>query len=93
MANARAKGRPVAPLVLSAEERERLKEIRSAVHENKLGDPSRVTDEDYAWFTDHPGIWVWEEDSRILGFSAGDTRDGDDLGIVSPSCAVGGPIC
>jgi GNAT superfamily N-acetyltransferase len=58
------------------EERERLKEIRSAVHENKLGDPSRVTDEDYAWFTDHPGIWVWEEDGRILGFSAGDTRDG-----------------
>jgi len=75
------------------EERDCLSEIRFAVQENKLGDPGAVTDAHYAWFTAHPGIWVWEEDSRILGFSAGDTRDGDDLGIVSPSCAVGGPIC
>src|SRR5215813_7752095 len=58
------------------EERERLKEIRSAVRENRLGDPSRVTDQDYAWFIEHPGIWVWDEDGRILGLAAGDTRDG-----------------
>ena len=39
-------------------------------------DPSRVTDADYQWFSDNPGIWVWEQDGRILGFSAADTRDG-----------------
>jgi GNAT superfamily N-acetyltransferase len=58
------------------EERDRISEIRFAVHENKLGDPTAVTDADYAGFTEHPGIWVWEEDGRILGFSAADTRDG-----------------
>ena len=51
-------------------------EIRFAVRENRLGDPSRVTDADYHWFTENPGIWVWEEDGHILGFSAADTRDG-----------------
>ena len=23
-----------------------------------------------------PGIWLWEEDGKVLGFSAADTRDG-----------------
>ena len=58
------------------EERSRISEIRFAVRENKLLDPSRVTDADYHWFSDNPGIWVWEEDGSILGFSAADTRDG-----------------
>ena len=58
------------------EEHTRLKEIRFAVQENRLGDPSRVTDADYHWFAENPGIWVWEEEGRILGFSAADTRDG-----------------
>jgi GNAT superfamily N-acetyltransferase len=58
------------------EERPRISEIRFAVRENRLLDPSRVTDADYHWFAENPGIWVWEEDSRILGFSAADTRDG-----------------
>ena len=58
------------------EERPRITEIRLAVRENQLLDPSRVTDADYQWFSDNPGIWVWEEDGRILGFSAADTRDG-----------------
>src|SRR4029453_18438839 len=58
------------------EERPRVMEIRFAVRENRLGDPSRVTDADYQWFSENPGIWVWEEDGRILGFSAADTRDG-----------------
>jgi hypothetical protein len=35
-----------------------------------------MTDADYAWFAAHPGIWIWEEDGQILGFSAGGTRDG-----------------
>ena len=58
------------------EERPRITEIRLAVRENQLLDPSRVTDADYQWFSENPGIWVWEEDGRILGFSAADTRDG-----------------
>ena len=58
------------------EERPRISEIRFAVRENQLLDPSRVTDADYHWFSENPGIWVWEEDGHILGFSAADTRDG-----------------
>jgi GNAT superfamily N-acetyltransferase len=46
-----------------------------------------VTDEDYAWFEEHPGIWVWEEGGQILGFSAGDTRDGTIWALfVDPAC-------
>ena len=55
----------------------RLKEIRGAVRENKLRDPSRVTTDDICWFIDNPGIFVWEEDGRIVGFSAADPRDGN----------------
>src|SRR3977135_2491285 len=58
------------------DERERITEIRFAVQENRLDDPTLVTDEDHACFEEHPGIWVWEEGGHILGFSAGDTRDG-----------------
>jgi hypothetical protein len=58
------------------DERERVTEIRFAVQENRLDDPTLVTDEDYAWFEEHPGIWVWEEGGQILGFPADDTRDG-----------------
>jgi GNAT superfamily N-acetyltransferase len=58
------------------DERERITEIRFAVQENRLADPTLVTDEDYAWFEEYPGIWVWEEGGQIMGFSAADTRDG-----------------
>ena len=54
----------------------RVTEIRNCVKENVLLDPSRVTVEDYKWFEQNPGVWVWEEDGVILGFSAADTRDG-----------------
>lgn len=54
----------------------RVTEIRMAVTENILWNPGRVTIEDYVWFRDNPGVWVWEEDGNILGFSAADTRDG-----------------
>src|SRR5258705_2931775 len=69
------------------DERERITEIRFAVQENRLDDPTLVTDEDYAWFEEHPGIWVWEEGGQILGFSAGDTRDGTIWALfVDPAC-------
>jgi GNAT superfamily N-acetyltransferase len=69
------------------DERDRITEIRFAVQENQLSDQSLVTDEDYAWFEEHPGIWVWDEDGKILGFSAGDTRDGTIWALfVDPAC-------
>lgn len=55
----------------------RLQEIRGAVRENKLRDPSRVPLEHYHWFIDNPGIFVWEEDGKIVGFSQADPRDGN----------------
>jgi GNAT superfamily N-acetyltransferase len=58
------------------EDHARVTEIRNSVTENVLSDPSRVTVEMYKWFEQNPGIWLWEEDGRILGFSAADTRDG-----------------
>jgi GNAT superfamily N-acetyltransferase len=57
-------------------DRERISEIRSAVKENILRDRSRVTPEMITWFLENPGIWLWEEDGKVLGFSAADTRDG-----------------
>jgi GNAT superfamily N-acetyltransferase len=54
----------------------RIHEIRFAVHENKLSDPSFVTQEDVVWFIENPGIWVWDEGGHVIGFSAGDPRDG-----------------
>ena len=55
----------------------RITEIRNAVTENVLGEASRAAvDGDYPWFRDHPGVWLWEEDGVILGFSAADTRNG-----------------
>ena len=51
-------------------------QIRQAVRENRLVDPGSVTAEDYAGFITHSEIWVWTEQGRILGFAAGDTRDG-----------------
>jgi GNAT superfamily N-acetyltransferase len=71
------------------DERDRISEIRFAVKENQLGDPSRVTDADYVWFTDNPGIWVWEEDGEILGFSAADTRDGTIWALFIDPCHEG----
>jgi GNAT superfamily N-acetyltransferase len=51
-------------------------EIRAGVRENRLRDPSRVTVEDVCWFVDSPGIFVWIEDGKIVGFSAADPRNG-----------------
>ena len=54
----------------------RISDIRNAVGENRLRDPSRVTVEDVHWFIDNPGLFVWEQDGTIVGFSAADPRDG-----------------
>jgi GNAT superfamily N-acetyltransferase len=54
----------------------RITAIRATVRENKLRDPARVTVADLRWFIDNPGVFVWEEDGVIAGFSAADPRDG-----------------
>jgi len=54
----------------------RIVEIRAAVRENKLRDPARVTIEDICWFVDNPGIFVWMENAKVVGFSAAGPRDG-----------------
>jgi GNAT superfamily N-acetyltransferase len=59
------------------EDHARVTEIRNAVTENVLSEASRdAVDHDYPWFRDIPGVWLWEEDGVILGFSAADTRNG-----------------
>jgi ribosomal protein S18 acetylase RimI-like enzyme len=52
-----------------------VKHIRETVTENTVN-PARVSDTDYEWFVEHGPIWVCESDAEILGFSAGDPRDG-----------------
>src|SRR5262245_34634368 len=39
----------------------RLIEIRGAVRENRLSDPSRVTLADYSWHIAHAPVYVWED--------------------------------
>ena len=55
----------------------RIFEIRNSVRENRLTDPSRVTEADAVWFIDNAALWVWEEaDGSVTGFSGSDPRDG-----------------
>jgi GNAT superfamily N-acetyltransferase len=54
----------------------RMVELRGAVHENRLGDPTRVTLADYMWFIDNAAIHIWDVGDTIRGLSAGDLRDG-----------------
>jgi len=51
-------------------------DIRAGVRENRLRDPSLVTVADVCWFVENPGLFVWVEDSKIVGFSAADPRNG-----------------
>jgi GNAT superfamily N-acetyltransferase len=54
----------------------RMMRIRSDVRENVLSDPDKATQANYARFIREGEIWVWKEDGHILGFSAGDERNG-----------------
>jgi GNAT superfamily N-acetyltransferase len=59
-----------------ADDIDRLIEIRGAVGENRLSDPSSVTRSDYERFVEHGRVWISETDGRVTGFSASDERDG-----------------
>ncbi len=62
--------RPAVPTDIPA-----LKQVRLSVRENILN-PARVSDADIDWFVRHGPVWVWEEGAEVVGFSAGDPRDG-----------------
>ena len=54
----------------------RIFEIRNAVGENRLSDPSRVTEADTVRFIDNGALWVWQEaDGLVTGFSGSDRCD------------------
>lgn len=59
----------------------RIMEIRAGVRENRLRDPSRVTVEDVRWFVDNPGVFVWVEETTIVGFSTADPRNGNIVAL------------
>ncbi len=52
-----------------------LMRIRLSVRENRFN-PARVSPADVVWFVENGPVWVWEEAGAILGFSAGDPRNG-----------------
>jgi GNAT superfamily N-acetyltransferase len=54
----------------------RIFEVRDAVRENRLSDPSLVTVADVYWHITNSPIHVWDDVGVIKGFSAGDPRDG-----------------
>lgn len=60
---------------------DRLIQIRGAVHENRLGDPSSVTRGDYDDFVGRGLVWAAEAGAVIAGFAAGDDRDGTVWGL------------
>ncbi len=54
---------------------DRLVEIRGAVTENRLSDPTSVNHADYEDFVRRGRVWVREVGQTIIGFSASDDRD------------------
>jgi GNAT superfamily N-acetyltransferase len=66
----------------------RVSEIRFAVRENRPSNTAviAVIAELVDWLFDNSTIWVWEQDGRIQGFSAADSRDGSICALfVHPS--------
>ena len=50
-----------------------MRKLRLSVRENRLRDPSRVTEAHYAPYVSEPGAsWVVEEQHRIVGFGIAD---------------------
>ena len=55
---------------------QRITEIRSAVRENQLQQSSGAVEKTAMWLIDMSMFWVWEENGKIVAFSAADPRDG-----------------
>jgi len=54
----------------------RIFEIRDSVGENRLSDPSLVTDLEVRRGIREGALWVCQEGSAVTGFSGADSRDG-----------------
>ncbi len=70
----------------------RLREIRASVTENRLSDPSEITDEIVVWHLEHAPFYVWEQEGTVLGFCAGDPRDGSIWSLFVDPAAEGQSI-
>ena len=44
--------------------------IRLSVRQNRLSDPSRISEQDYAPFVDQRSAWVAERSGTLIGFAA-----------------------
>jgi len=55
----------------------RIFEIRDTVGEDRLSDPSAVTETDAVRFIEQGALWVWREaDGLVTGFCGSDKRNG-----------------
>ena len=54
----------------------RIRTIRMGVRENILSDPSKVTDEDVAWYRDNAIFLVAEDAGEIAGFACANHQTG-----------------
>jgi GNAT superfamily N-acetyltransferase len=54
----------------------RIRAIRMGVRENILSDPSKVTDEDVAWYRDNAIFLVAEDAGEIAGFACANHQTG-----------------
>lgn len=67
----------------------RIREIRATVRENRLCDPSEITDDIVVWHMQNAPFYVWEQDGMVLGFCAGDPRDGSIWALFVDPAAEG----
>lgn len=60
----------------AAADEPRIRTIRMGVRENILSDPSKVTDEDVAWYRDNAIFLVAEDAGEIAGFACANHQTG-----------------
>lgn len=57
-------------------DRPRIWQIRNGVNENRLSDPSVVSDEEVDWYQEHAVFLVAEEAGEVVGFACGNHQTG-----------------
>jgi GNAT superfamily N-acetyltransferase len=59
-----------------AEDLPRVREIRHGVRENRLSDPSKVSDAEVRWYLDDAIFLISEDEAGVQGFACANTRTG-----------------